>query len=742
MLTKDLLNACRKHTMLLVFLIVLSGCLPTAEPDTPDEIVVGDPGSDATVHRVSGSVGDGPITDAQIRVTARDGRNLVTTSSSATASYDISVETESADYPLLIIATGGTDLVTLTSPDFDMQSVVKNPGESSVANLNPFTTIAIELASDLQGGVTAANIDSALQIVVRELNSGLNNLTGSAVLQSAVSGSNIAELVRASEALGELVRRTRDALSAAGQIETGNSIVAALGSDLVDGKLDGRGGPRANARIAAVAGVLRAQIALETMQNQLRVQGTDAAGRMATAMGQVFSGSINPSLADLRATADQISALQVGTIAVHALQPSTDFENLLAESAAISAGMSSAQVRQAVSGEARSAFDTGVVAIATASAVEIDLINEVLRSGSVPDGNSAPTISGTPATTVSVGATYNFLPSASDTDGDALTFSISGKPAWAAFNSSTGRLRGVPQEADAGSYQGIVISVSDGLETASLPAFTLTVRAIAGNTPPTISGNPATEAQVGQAYLFQPSAADVDGDQLSFSISNRPAWASFDAATGALSGTPSAASVRVWPNIVITVSDGEDTASLAAFTFNVSDIVTANTPPAISGNPATEINVGQAYSFQPAASDADGDALSFSISNRPAWAAFDTATGVLTGTPAAAHVGAWSNIVITVSDGEDAASLSPFTINVNDVVVNNTPPTISGNPASQVVANSPYTFTPQANDADGDNLTFSVQGLPSWATFDSANGRISGTPAESDAATYSGIRIT
>ncbi|MGB5580032.1 MAG: hypothetical protein WBM68_05675, partial [Woeseia sp.] len=350
MLAKDLINTCRQHTMLLISLIMLGGCLPTSEPDTPDEIVVGDPGSDATVHRVSGSVGDGPITDAQIRITARDGRNLVTTSSSATASYDISVETESADYPLLIIATGGTDLVTLTSPDFDMQSVVKNPGESSVANLNPFTTIAIELASDLQGGVTAANIDSALQIVVRELNSGLNNLTGSAVLQSAVSGSNIAELVRASEALGELVRRTRDALSAAGQIETGNSIVAALGSDLVDGKLDGRGGPRANARIAAVAGVLRAQIALETMQNQLRVQGTDAAGRMATAMGQVFSGSINPSLADLRATADQISALQVGTIAVHALQPSTDFENLLAESAAISAGMSSAQVRQAVSG--------------------------------------------------------------------------------------------------------------------------------------------------------------------------------------------------------------------------------------------------------------------------------------------------------------------------------------------------------------------------------------------------------
>ncbi|MGB5739561.1 MAG: putative Ig domain-containing protein [Woeseia sp.] len=532
MLAKDLLNACRKHTMLLVFLIVLSGCLPTAEPDTPDEIPVDEPAGDASVHRLTGSVGDGPITDAQVRVVARDGRTLVTTNSSATASFDISVEAESRDYPLVIIASGGTDLVTLTTPDFDLKSVVKNPGQSSVANLNPFTTIAIELATDLQGGLTAGKVDSGLRIVSRELNSGLDNLTGSAVMQSAVSGSNIAELVRASEALGELVRRTRDALSAAGQNETGNSIVAALGSDLIDGKLDGRGGPRANARIAAIAGVLRAQIALETMQNRLRVQGTDATGRMASAMGQIFVGSINPGLANLRATPELISALQVGTIAVDAIQPSADFDTLLAESAAISAGMSSTQVRQAVSGEARTAFDTGVVAIASATASDIDLVNEVLRTGLVPEGNSAPAISGTPATTVNVGATYNFLPSASDTNGDVLTFSVSGKPNWAEFDTSTGRLRGVPQEGNVGSYQGIVISVSDGQETTSLPAFTLTVAAVAGNTPPTITGTPAVEARVGQAYSFRPAAADADGDALSFSISNRPSWALFDTATG------------------------------------------------------------------------------------------------------------------------------------------------------------------------------------------------------------------
>jgi hypothetical protein len=57
----------------------------------------------------------------------------------------------------------------------------------------------------------------------------------------------------------------------------------------------------------------------------------------------------------------------------------------------------------------------------------------------------------------------------------------------------------------------------------------------------------------------------------------------------------------------------------------------------------------------PSASDADGDALTFSISNRPSWANFSSQTGVLTGTPAAGDVGVFTP-VFTVSDGRAQAS--------------------------------------------------------------------------------------
>ena len=92
-----------------------------------------------------------------------------------------------------------------------------------------------------------------------------------------------------------------------------------------------------------------------------------------------------------------------------------------------------------------------------------------------------------------------------------------------------------------------------------------------------------------------------------------------------------------------------------------------NSAPRISGNPATAINIGDAYSFRPTASDADGDPLTFSITNMPSWASFNSATGELSGQPTLGNVGTYSNIRISVSDGTASASLSSFAISVNQM---------------------------------------------------------------------------
>lgn len=95
------------------------------------------------------------------------------------------------------------------------------------------------------------------------------------------------------------------------------------------------------------------------------------------------------------------------------------------------------------------------------------------------------TISGTPMTGVTVGTQYSFTPTASDSDGGAMTFSIQNAPSWATFNASTGQLSGSPKDTDVGTTSNIVIKVADGTATASLAAFNIVVTGTTGTTTPT-----------------------------------------------------------------------------------------------------------------------------------------------------------------------------------------------------------------------------------------------------------------
>jgi hypothetical protein len=117
-----------------------------------------------------------------------------------------------------------------------------------------------------------------------------------------------------------------------------------------------------------------------------------------------------------------------------------------------------------------------------------------------PAINKAPTISGTPATSVGQGVHYSFAPIARDENGDPLTFSITNPPSWASFESSTGTLSGVPTMAHVGVYSGIRISVTDGVATASLPAFDIRVMSTGTTGIATLSWTPPTRNTDGSSY--------------------------------------------------------------------------------------------------------------------------------------------------------------------------------------------------------------------------------------------------
>jgi hypothetical protein len=88
------------------------------------------------------------------------------------------------------------------------------------------------------------------------------------------------------------------------------------------------------------------------------------------------------------------------------------------------------------------------------------------------------------------------------------------------------------------------------------------------------------------------------------------------------------------------------------------------TPVTLTGTPATSVTAGKNYTFQPTVSAGAG-AVTFQIQGKPAWAAFNTSTGALTGTPAVANEGTFAGIKITASNGTSNASIGPFAIAVN-----------------------------------------------------------------------------
>jgi putative Ig domain-containing protein/collagen triple helix repeat protein len=198
-----------------------------------------------------------------------------------------------------------------------------------------------------------------------------------------------------------------------------------------------------------------------------------------------------------------------------------------------------------------------------------------------------------------------------------------------------------------------------------------------------ISGTPSTAAAGGQSYSFVPSGLSDQGIPawttlltpavapvvladwgpavtLVYAATNLPSWASFNSTTGAITGTPGVNLIgTTYPNIGISVTDGTHTASLAPFSIAVVDSAVS-----ISGSPVTAISAGSNYSFTPTASGGDA-ALTFSVTGLPSWATFSSSTGAISGIPPSAVGGtSFPNIIITVTDGTNSASLAAFTIAV------------------------------------------------------------------------------
>ena len=343
----------------------------------------------------------------------------------------------------------------------------------------------------------------------------------------------------------------------------------------------------------------------------------------------------------------------------------------------------------------------------------------------VTELNVAPILGAIPAQSVTQGETVTFTATASDANGDALTFSLGGAPAAATIDSVSGLFNWATDAADVAGIYTATIIVSDGVLTDSQDvAITVTELNVA----PILGAIPAQSVTQGETVTFTATASDANGDALTFSLGDAPADATIDGVSGLFNWATDAADAAGIYTTTVIVSDGVLTDSQDV-AITVTEL---NVAPILGAIPAQSVTQGETVTFTATASDANGDALTFSLGGAPAAATIDSVSGLFNWATDAADVAGIYTATIIVSDGVLTDS-QDVAITVTEL---NVAPILGAIPAQSVTQGETVTFTATASDANGDALTFSLGGAPADATIDSVSGLFNWA---TDAADVAGI---
>ncbi len=366
--------------------------------------------------------------------------------------------------------------------------------------------------------------------------------------------------------------------------------------------------------------------------------------------------------------------------------------------------------------------------------------------------NRPPVLAAIGNITMNEGQVLQFNASATDPDGDALSFAGSSLPTGAALtdnHNGTATFNWTPGFTQAGNYTNVTITATDNGSPAqsASQSFTITVGNV--NRPPVLAAIGDRTTGEGLPLQFTITATDPDGDALSFAAANLPTGASVTDnhnGTATFSWTPAAGQTGNYPNVTVTATDNGSPAQSASQSFTIT-VGNVNRPPVLAAIGNQTVNEGQLLSFTASASDPDGNAISFTAGNLPAGATLTDnhdGTAAFDWTPSFSQAGSYTNVTITATDnGSPAQSASrSFTITVGNV---NRPPVL-GAIGNQTASEAQLLSIPvSASDPDGDALVFTGSGLPAGATLtDNHNGTatFNWTPSFSQAGNYSNVTVT
>jgi hypothetical protein len=367
--------------------------------------------------------------------------------------------------------------------------------------------------------------------------------------------------------------------------------------------------------------------------------------------------------------------------------------------------------------------------------------------------NAIPVLAHVSDMTVNPGEVADQTITATDGDGNPLTFGKSFGPAFVTVTttspgtgSAQGNVHAAPAVSDAGPNQ-VGVTVGDGFATV---AQSIEIDVPGANHAPLLTQPTNMSVPAGNTVTQELAATDADGDPLSFYLASGPSFATVtttDPGAGVASGTLRLATLTTQATGTYPLTVGATDGSLSG-EMSLTATVTQrlNTNPILFQPEFAEVLAGGAVDVGLHAVDGDHDVLTFTLVSGPSFVTVTTtnAVGGLGNVHVAPPLSTPSDyylVTVSVTDGL-ASDQKNFYVHVRG----SHPPTLSFVSSMALRAGQTGTQFPYATDPDGDPLTFSKVSGPAYmdvtTTYQSSSysqGKITLTPSAADVGTATGV---
>ncbi len=397
-------------------------------------------------------------------------------------------------------------------------------------------------------------------------------------------------------------------------------------------------------------------------------------------------------------------------------------------------------------------------------------------------GNNPPVIAPISAVSGTEGQAISIPVSVSDADGDPVTTTVRNLPPGASYDAVNNQIVWTPGYTQAGTYN-ITVVATDGKVTTT-QTFSITVAP--GYAPPILNPIPAQTLSQGTAFGLQLSGSmpggltSPDGSvtTLSYSAANLPIGATLDPNTGWFSWTPGYGlsgqiTIPITLIATTTIPGSGGGAGSTAKTTTVQNLVInlLQTPVAPRFAPAQTYYTQEGQplqlsvfafdpanpSYQPGVSATPGGqailavgtpSVTYQVTGLPPGATFDPVSAMITWTPGASQAGNYS-VTITATSNGDGTGVSLSSTTTIPIVVEQViqPPVIAQIVNATVAQGAALSIPVSATDASGIPVSYTVSGLPPFATFTqtgtgpNATGTISFAPGTNTRGDYT-ITVT